>query len=81
MKTILKKKYGVYYWHNNINGNIYIGSAVNLWNRLLDYNQSAYIIAKSQTLIVKALSKYCIQSFDNIILEFANVTEVRAVEQ
>lgn len=66
----LKGKSGVYCWINKINGKFYIGSAVDLNNRINDYFQKYYQIAKSSLPIIRAIWKYGFKNFALVILEF-----------
>lgn len=66
---------------NKVNGSCYIGSTVNLWNRLLDYGQPGYQVAKSETNIVKAIIKYGVENFDIIIISYVDIEVLRATEQ
>ena len=68
----LKGRSGIYCWYNKINENIYVGSAKNLNNRILDYSQPHYLKTKNNTLIVKALLKYGIDNFTLYILEWTD---------
>lgn len=72
LKERCNNKSGIYCLVNNINGNIYIGSGLNLFNRLLDYSQPGYLKTKSNLLIVKAILKYGIENFTILILEFTD---------
>lgn len=57
--TILKEnkgKSGIYLWTNKINGKRYIGSAVDLSNRLRNYFNTSYLEDRKDIMIIyKAL--------------------------
>lgn len=72
IRAILNNKSGIYVWENKVNGKKYVGSAINLWLRILDYKQTAYCTMNSQTLIVKAFKKYGYESFTLYIVEITN---------
>ena len=69
-----KYKSGVYCLVNNINGNIYIGSSINLANRMTSYLNNNFLISKQNINmpIVKALLKYDQSNFSVLILEYVN---------
>ena len=67
-----KNKSGIYMWENNINGKQYIGSAVNLSERLSNYYSTGYMENKlkiSNSSIYNALLKYGYSNFSIFILE------------
>lgn len=63
----LKGKRGIYMWYNNINGNYYIGSSINLYNRLNNYYYQSRLNNNSK--ISRALLKYGHENFTLIIIE------------
>ena len=68
-----KDKSGIYRWKNNINGKQYIGSAVDLTNRLWFYysfKAMENLLKRSQSHICSALLKYDHSNFSLIILEY-----------
>ena len=66
-----KGRSGVYLWQNNVNGNCYIGSSVDLGRRFKNYFSFNYITkSKSSMLINKALIKYGYYNFSIEILEY-----------
>lgn len=71
----------MYAFINNLNGDFYIGSAVNLYNRLLDYHQVWYLNDKSGTIIVKAIQKYGMENFTIVILEITTPEQAVKAEQ
>lgn len=69
--NVKKKKSGVYRWVNNINGKIYIGSAIDLCNRIIRYyNYKEISDRRKNILIHKALLKYGYLNFTLEILEY-----------
>ena len=73
--TILKEnknKSGIYKWKNNINGKQYIGSAIELSNRLSDYYSTTYMedaLTRSNSHIYRALLKNGHSNFSLTIIE------------
>ncbi len=59
---------GIYLWYNNINNKFYIGSSINLYNRLYTYF-SLKILSNNNMLIYKALLKYGYENFSLMIIE------------
>lgn len=73
-------KIGVYKWTNKINGNIYIGSSVDISVRMYTYYSLGYLV-KSNRPIDRALLKYGFSSFSLDILEFCSKEKVLEREQ
>ena len=70
-----KDKIGVYCLVNLINGNIYIGSSINLTSRMRNYLNN-YFLKSKQNLnmpIVKALLNYGQNNFAVLIVEYVDV--------
>ena len=67
-----KGKSGVYCLINNINGNMYVGSSINLSSRMRNYLNNAFLKSKlnNNMPIVKALLKYDQTNFSLWILEY-----------
>jgi GIY-YIG catalytic domain/NUMOD1 domain len=68
-------KTGIYKWTHIISGKSYVGSAINLSNRLRSYYSLAYLereITKNKSMIYRALLKYGHSSFKLDILEYCN---------
>jgi len=68
-----KDKSGIYKWTNLINNKCYIGSAVNLSNRLSSYYSTTYMedaLTKGNSHIYRALLKNGHSNFSLIILEY-----------
>lgn len=76
-----KNKVGVYCWFNLVNGKFYIGSSNHLHLRLSHYYKNSYYSARSNTLIVRALSRYGMENFSWIILEYTTPDNVINCEQ
>lgn len=64
-----KGKSGIYCWINLLNGKYYIGSGIDLNNRLSDYFQNWYYRDRNNLTIVKAINKYGMANFALIILD------------
>lgn len=85
-KSIIKNnkgKAGVYRWINKITGKSYIGSSINLGNRLRDYfNYSFLILPKNKNMLIfKSLLKYGYCNFELEILEYCLKEKTREREQ
>lgn len=77
----LKGKSGVYCWYNLLNGNYYIGSAIDLRNRINDYFQQSYFRDKSNLIIIRSILKYGLGNFSLIILEYSSQENLISREQ
>lgn len=75
-----RNKIGVYRWINKINGNIYIGSSVNINVRMYTYYSLRYL-AKSNRPIDRALLKHGFSNFILEILEYTDIDNVLIREQ
>lgn len=79
------KKAGIYRWVNNESGNSYVGSSINLSNRLRLYYNYDFISdkskSKSKSMIHDALAKYGYSKFTFEILEYCDVNKVLEREQ
>jgi group I intron endonuclease len=76
-----KGKSGIYMWTNKITGDIYIGQAVDLANRLKSYFHQNYLEKNKSFLISRALMKYGHSSFSLTILEYCDKSELNEREQ
>lgn len=79
-----RNKSGVYCWYNISNKKLYIGSSINITNRLYCYFSYKYLeneILKSQSLIYRSILKYDYIHFDLIILKYCNTNELLYWEQ
>jgi len=77
-------KTGIYKWTHIISGKSYVGSAINLSNRLRNYYNLAYLkreITKNNSIIYRALLKYGHSSFKLDILEYCNPNVLIEKEQ
>jgi group I intron endonuclease len=81
LRAKLKNRSGVYALVNKLNGKGYVGSSVDLYERILDYNQPGYQNDKSNTLIVRAILEHGIENFDVVILEFTDRNSTLQAEQ
>lgn len=70
-----KGRAGIYRWTNKLNGKSYIGSSVNLSNRLKQYYGKRLLKCKHISLIYQALIKYGHSNFTLVILEYCKSTE------
>jgi GIY-YIG catalytic domain len=75
-----RNKIGVYRWINNLNGNTYIGSSINLSVRFYTY-YSLRSLAKSNRPVERALLKYGFSNFSLEILEYCNLEDLLKKEQ
>jgi group I intron endonuclease len=81
IKIWCKGRSGVYAFINNTNGNCYIGSAVDLYNRLLDYHQPWYLEQRTNLPIVRAINKYGMDNFTLVVLEYTEPETTISSEQ
>jgi group I intron endonuclease len=74
---------GVYLFYNKLNSNSYIGSGVDLTDRLGDYFSDTYLNKRSTqtSLIVKAIKKYTLNNFSLTILEYVPERELAVVQE
>lgn len=73
-------KPAIYRWINNVNGKSYVGSSVNLTNRLYKYYSAKHLI-ESKLPIVKAILKYGYSNFSLEILEYCTINNIIEKEQ
>lgn len=79
-----KNKPGIYRWVNKVNGKSYLGSSVNLNNRLKGYYRFNFIcsnLAKGKSFIYSAILKYGYSNFQLEILEYCTAENVISREQ
>lgn len=74
------RKAGVYRWVNKINGKTYVGSSIDIGNRLYTY-YSLRSLAKSNRPIERALLKHGFSNFSLEILEYCDIKEAINREQ
>jgi len=74
----LKNKSGIYQWYNPNNGASYIGSSSDLSRRFNEYvnrvNSLNKELARGESIILKALAKSGIDSFEFRIIEFIEIS-------
>ena len=78
-----KNKSGIYKWENKTSGEFYIGSAIDLNKRMLEYYRESYIThpSRGKSIICFALVKYGYNNFSLFILEYCDKDEVITREQ
>jgi hypothetical protein len=76
----LKGKTGIYMFFNKQNGKFYIGSGVNMSQRVNYYFQKCYFKYNPNSIIGKAILKYGMENFCLVILEFCNKEELLSRE-
>ena len=81
IRTDNSSKSGVYAWINKVNQKFYIGSGDPLYLRLSDYYQNWYIRKRSGLPIVRALTKYGMENFSLVILEYTDPNNLILCEQ
>lgn len=81
ISSYLKGKSGVYLWLHKTNGKYYVGSSVNLRYRFYDYFSKSYFGKSGNTIIANAISKYGLEVFEFVILEFTEKEETLSREQ
>lgn len=76
------KKCGIYCWVNNKTGSCYVGKAEDLYLRLSNYYQKAYIKRTlSSSGIARSINKYGLESFSLVILEVTTPSKLSQAEQ
>jgi len=80
MSKHLRGQSGIYCWINLLNGKYYIGSAVDLGNRVNDYFQDSYYKTRPNTIIVRSILKYGIGNFALVVLEFVDKDDLLSRE-
>lgn len=83
-KTIIlenRNSAGVYALICRANNKFYVGSSINLTNRLLDYMQPAYLAQQTNRPILRAIVKYGIMNYIFVVLETCHVTDTLKREQ
>lgn len=81
LASVTKGVPGVYALVNKITGKYYIGSSINLYNRLRDYYSPWYISTNPNLIISKAIVRYGLINFNILILDTCTTEEVTAREQ
>jgi group I intron endonuclease len=77
----LKSISGIYLWYNNTSQNYYIGSAIDLSNRLARYYRPSELTRVNSSLIHKALLTHGHDKFTIYILETCNSKDLVVREQ
>jgi group I intron endonuclease len=72
---------GVYALICRVNNKFYIGSSINLTNRLLDYMQPAYLAQQTNRPILRAIIKYGLMNMIFVVLETCYMTDTLQREQ
>lgn len=75
IKNKTLNKSGVYLWHNKVTDKYYIGSSINLYQRISRYFQPGYLnyVNHKNLPIIRALQKYKMKSFILVILEYTPI--------
>lgn len=81
IKEVCKGKSGVYALVNNTTGKYYIGSGVDLYNRLRDYHQPWYLTSRVNLAIVRAINKYGMDNFTLFVLEYITLDQAVSSKQ
>lgn len=76
-----RNKCGVYLIKNNENGNIYVGSSINITSRFYMYYSLFHITNRTNSLICRALLKYGYSKFSLEILEYCDPKVLIETEQ
>jgi group I intron endonuclease len=79
-----RNKSGIYRWNNLITGDSYVGSAVNLTNRLTSYFSFRFLnreIQRNESIISNSLLKYGYNNFSLDILEYCEPSLLMKREQ
>jgi group I intron endonuclease len=79
-----KNKSGIYRWNNLVTGDSYVGSAINLTNRLSNYFSFIFLkrtMLKSKSIINNSLLKYGYNNFSLDILEYCESSVLIKREQ
>jgi hypothetical protein len=79
-----KNKSGIYRWNNLVTGSSYVGSSINLTNRLSNYYSLAYLkkrVKKGSSIINNSLLKYGYNNFSLDIIEYCEPSVLIKREQ
>lgn len=76
-----KNKSGIYCWYNISNSNFYVGSTIDINNRLSQYLSYKYLKQKPNSIIYKVLLKYGYSNFNFCILKYCEKKELLRWEQ
>lgn len=83
IKLMTNNRSGVYLWYNKLSGKYYVGSSINLYKRLSRYYQPAYLAYSNHAdlPIVRAITKYGLDNFILIILDYTDKSNIHISEQ
>jgi hypothetical protein len=83
IKLVTINRSGVYLWYSKVSGKYYVGSSVNLYKRLSKYYQNNYLEYSSHydLPIVRAITKYGLDSFILVILDYTDESNIHTSEQ
>ena len=76
-----KGKPGIYMITNKITKDFYIGQSKNLYNRFLNYFNTAYIKRSPNSIVGRAFLKYGYSNFSLTILEYCDKADLTSREQ
>lgn len=76
----LKGIAGIYLWHNRVTGEIYVGSAIDLKTRLLNYGQKSTLSSTTESRIINSLNKYPLNCWELIIIEVTDLSNSSKVD-
>jgi hypothetical protein len=79
-----RNKSGIYRWNNLVTGSSYVGSSINLTNRLSNYYSLAYLkkrVKKGSSIINNSLLKYGYNNFSLDIIEYCEPSVLIKREQ
>src|SRR5690349_4820306 len=74
------KKTGIYLWKHLKSGKIYVGSSIDLKNRLLKYYNIDYLKRNKTMYICNALLEHGFGAFSLSILVYINITDLSKEE-
>jgi len=83
IKLVTINRSGVYLWYNKVSGRYYVGSSINLYKRLSRYYQKGYLEYSTHydLPIVRAITKYGLDNFILVILDYTDESNIHASEQ
>ncbi len=83
IKLATTNRSGVYLWYSKLSGKYYVGSSVDLYKRLSIYYQPSYLAYPNNAdlPIVRAITKYGLENFILVILDYTKKSNVYISEQ
>jgi hypothetical protein len=83
IKKMTERRPGVYLWYNKKNNHYYVGSGISLYKRLSKYYQESYLNYPNHydLPIVRAITKYGLNNFILIILDYPIQSRIHESEQ